>query len=406
MEGPTIPIPVFPDRLVRDGGQDAPPAPSPGRVASIDALRGFDMFWIAGGGALVISLLHIFVDPFPAWLEYQLNHPNWEGFSAWDMIMPLFLFIVGAAMPFSFAKRAARGATKSDLYAKILVRAGVLFVFGMAAQGNLLKYDLSELHIFCNTLQAIACGYVIAAFVMLNFRIIWQLLAVAALLAGYWGLMMFVPFGGKPAGTLEPGANLAQYIDTLILGRFRDPGTTYTWILSSLGFGATVLLGVFAGYVLRTDKEPKAKCAALAALGIVCLGIGWFWGWRDSEYRFPIIKHIWTSTMVLWAGGWSFLLLALFHLCLEVLGWKKLAFVFVVIGANAIAVYMAKSLFDFHHVGDIFVGGLARNLKEWMTGDSAELAARLGQFIRDLAAFGVIWLVCLFLYVKRTFIRV
>ena len=79
---------------------------------------------------------------------------------------------------------------------------------------------------------------------------------------------------------------------------------------------------------------------------------------------------------------------------------------YCVIGANAIAVYMARSLFDFHHIGDIFVGGLARNLKEWMTGDSAALAARLGQFIRDFAAFGVIWLVCLFLYVKRTFIRV
>ncbi|HNR97983.1 MAG TPA: DUF5009 domain-containing protein [Planctomycetota bacterium] len=400
MDGPTIPIPAFGERYPRDGEA------RPGRVASIDALRGFDMFWIAGGGALLSAFLGIFVDPFPDWLRYQLSHPDWEGFSAWDMIMPLFLFIVGTAMPFSFAKRIERGAGKGDLYAKIFIRAGVLFVFGMMVQGNLLEYNLARLQLYSNTLQAIACGYVIAAFVMLNFRVLWQLLAVVALLAGYWGLMMFVPFEGKPAGTLEPDANLARYIDALILGRFRDPGTTYTWVLSSLGFGATVLLGVFAGYVLRADKEPKAKCASLAALGIVCLAIGWFWGWRPSDYRFPIIKHVWTSTMVLWAGGWSYLLLALFHLCIEVCGWRKPAFFFIVLGANAIAVYMAWNLFDFHHIGDIFTGGLVQNLKEWMSGDHAALAERIGRFIRDLAAFGALWLICLFLYVKRTFIRV
>ncbi len=414
MDGPTIPIPSSPDeRFLTDlRADEPPPAPPPPstsseRVLAIDALRGFDMFWIVGGGALVMGLVKLLGTP-PDWFVYQMRHPDWVGFSAWDMIMPLFLFIVGAAMPFSFAKRTARGATKKDLYVKVAIRAAVLFVFGMAAQGNLLAYDLSKLHIFCNTLQAIACGYVIAAVVMLQLRIVWQLLALVALLGGYWLLLTFVPFGGHPAGTLDPNANLARYIDELILGRFRD-GTTYTWILSSLGFGATTLLGVFAGAVLRGDKTPTAKCTALLVLGIVCLALGWVWGWHESSYRLPIIKHIWTSTMVLWAGGWSYLLLALFYLCIDVIGWKRWAFVFVVIGANAIAIYMAKSLFDFHHVGDIFVGGLLDNLKEWTAGGAERTVAFVGNlcaFIRDLAAFAVIWLLLLFLYVKKTFIRV
>jgi predicted acyltransferase len=400
MDGPTIAIPS--DSVDGFRSDDAPGASPPGsrRILAIDAVRGFDMFWIAGGGALLLSFVQLFGAP-PAWLKDQLGHPEWVGFSAWDMIMPLFLFIVGAAMPFSFATRVARGATKKDLYVKVCIRAAILFVLGLAAQGNLLAYDLSKLHLFCNTLQAIACGYAIAAVVMLELRIIWQLLALVALLGGYWLLMMFVPFGGHPAGTLDPRANLALYIDEFVLGGFRD-GTTYTWILSSLGFGATTLLGVFAGYVLRTDKEPKAKCIALIALGMVCLAIGWAWGFHESDYRFPIIKHIWTSTMVFWAGGWSYLLLALFYLCIDVIGWKRGAFFFVVIGANAIAVYMANSLFDFHRIGDIFVGGLVANLKEWTDGGAEDL----GAFIRNVAAFATIWLLLLFLYAKRTFIRV
>jgi predicted acyltransferase len=371
-------------------------APGRGRVLSIDALRGFDMFWIIGGEGVALALLALLasvVGPMPEWLPYHMGHTEWIGFSAWDLIMPLFLFVVGAVMPLSFDRRIEAGQSRSRLYLKIFQRFVILFVLGMIAQGNLLEYDLAKLHLFSNTLQAIACGYVIAALAILNLRWWGQILLTIALLAGYWALMMFVPFGDHPAGTLKPDANLALYLDEMILGRFRD-GTTYAWILASMTFGATVLLGVFAGRILKSSASNPVKVGGLVALGAGCLAAGWAWGlW------FPIIKHLWTSSMVLWAAGWSYLLLALFYLVIDVWGFRKWAFPLVVIGANAIAVYMAAHVFDFHEIGDVFVGNLVPYLVP-------RFDPAAGDLLRNIAAVVVIWLILLYMYRKRTFLRV
>ena len=176
---------------------------------SVDALRGFDMFWIIGGREVFIALMGLFISPMPLWLRTQMDHVRWEGFSAWDLIMPLFLFIVGTAMPFSFARRIEAGASKAALYRKILVRTVILFVLGMAAQGNLLAADLSKLHLYCNTLQAIACGYLVVSVAMLQLRIVGQIVVAAALLVGYWLLMLVVPVPGHGAGLLDENVNLA-----------------------------------------------------------------------------------------------------------------------------------------------------------------------------------------------------
>jgi len=381
-------------------------APGGGRVVSIDALRGFDMFWIIGGRAVFLAIVGLFVTDLPPSLQEQMDHPAWVGFSAWDMIMPLFLFVVGAVMPFSFARRLEEGQSKAQLYRKIVIRTLVLFVLGMVAQGNLLDFDLSTLHIYSNTLQAIACGYFVAAMLLLDLSVFWQIVITAALLVGYWELLMVIPVPGYEAGILEPRLNLARYIDQAILGRFVD-GTTYTWILSGMGFAATVMLGVFSGQLLRSRQHPWLKVLYLVLIGLGCLGLGWLWSpW------FPIIKHIWSSSMVLWAGGWSFLLLALFYAVIDVIGLKWLAYPFVVIGANAIAVYMVTRLVDFHHVSDPFVAGLARHLDSFR-GVLYRVAAGqtlhevgCGEAFRDVAAFAVIWLILLYMYRKRTFVRI
>ncbi len=378
------------DPLSDEPTAHVPPTPVPGsgRVMSIDVLRGFDMFWIIGGHGIVLSIVALLVDPIPDWLGYQMSHPDWIGFSAWDMIMPLFLFIVGAAMPFSFAKRLQRGDSKRQIYRKIVTRSLVLFVLGMVAQGNLLQLNLSTLHVFCNTLQAIACGYLVSAVLLLHVPTVGQILITSGLLLGYWGTMIWIPIPGQGAGHLEPDLNLALYIDHLILGRF-DDGTTYTWILSSLGFVATVMLGVFAGKLLRTGISAWMKVVWLVLMGLGCLGAGWVWG-----LSFPIIKHLWTSSMVLWAGGWSFLLLALFYAVIDVIGWRRWALPLVVIGSNAIAVYMAAHLIDFHVVSDPLIGGLLTHL------EPAQEA------VRHLAALAVIWLILLYMYRNKTFLRV
>jgi predicted acyltransferase len=377
-----------------------------GRVTSIDALRGFDMFWIIGGRGVFLAIFGLFVTPIPESVQKQMDHPAWVGFSAWDMIMPLFLFVVGVVMPFSFARRLEQGQSKARLYRKIVIRTLVLFVLGMVAQGNLLDFDLSKFHIYSNTLQAIACGYLVAAILLLDLSLFWQILITAALLVGYWELLMAIPVPGYEAGILEPRLNLALYVDKAILGRFED-GLTYTWILSGMGFAATVMLGVFTGQLLRSKHHPWMKVLYLLLMGGGCLGLGWLWSpW------FPIIKHIWSSSMVLWAGGWSILLLALFYMVIDVIGLRWLAFPLVVIGSNAIAVYMVTRLIDFRHLSDPFVHGLARHLDSAFgvlyqvgSGDAVRQVT-CGDALRDVAALAVIWLILLYMYRKRTLIRV
>ena len=343
------------------------------------------MFWIIGGAPLVLAALALVFDPMPEWLGQQFRHADWEGFRALDLVMPLFLFVVGLVMPFSLAKRRD---SLAGVYSKIIRRTIILFVLGIVVQGNLLAFNLSSLHIYCNTLQAIAVGYFVAAIVMLNVPVLGQLAITVALLVGFWAVMMLVPIPGHGAGLLDPEMNFARYVDEMILGRFR-PDDTYTWIVSSMTFSASVLLGVMGGHILKTSWRDWIKLLALTMAGVGCLVAGWVW-----SYWFPIIKHLWTSSMTLWAAGWSFLLLALFYAVIDVVGWRKWAFPLVVIGANAIFVYTATQMFNFHQIGDVFVGGLTQHV-----GQYAEL-------VRHTAALAVIWLILLYMYRKGTFIRV
>lgn len=392
----------------------SPSGPAAGRIASLDALRGFDMFWIAGGHAAVIAVLGIFLTPLPDWLKEQLGHAKWEGFTAWDMIMPLFLFVVGAAMPLAFVKRWESGATTGSMYWRVIRRVVVLWVLGMAVQGNLLVADEKWIHIFSNTLQAIAVGYLVASILLMHLPVFGQVIVTALLLVGYWLLMLLVPFGGAPAGTMEETVNLARHIDEIVLGQFRD-GTTYTWLLSGMGFAAMVLLGVFAGHLLRSRWSGLMKVVWLVLLGGLCLALGWFWagGFDNLEqlgnvtlvgaWRFPIIKHLFTSSMVLWAVGWCYLLLALFYLLIDVLRLRWLGFVFEVIGANAIFAYVGWNLFhgSFQNVANVLLGGLTRYF-----GTLPEPMPAIGQALVPVGAVIVLWLVLYYMYRKGTFLRV
>jgi predicted acyltransferase len=362
------------------------------RIVSLDALRGFDMFWIVGGQGLALAAAGYLWGSPPGWLKHQLEHVAWEGFTAWDLIMPLFLFVVGAAMPFSFSRRMEAGQSKAGLYGKIIRRTVVLFILGMIVQGNLLDFNSSTLHVYCNTLQAIAAGYLVAGFVILNVGILGQVIVTLILLIAYWLLLRFVPFDGHPAGTLEPNANLALAVDKFILGRFID-GTQppYTWILSSMTFAATVMLGVLSGHILRAKTKRWQKLFALIAAGIACLAAGWAWAeWGG----FPWIKHIWTSSMALWAAGWSFLLLAIFFFLIDIIGWRWWAFPFVVIGMNAITIYVANRFIPFRGISESLVGGAARH-----AGAAEQLTV---QFTAVLLA----WLLLYHLYRQRIFLRI
>lgn len=364
----------------------------PRRILSIDALRGFDMFWIMGpecGHWVVTATVAWIFGSVPPWLKSQMDHPAWVGFSAWDMIMPLFLFIVGAAMPFSIGRRLDQGASRWDIYVKSARRVLLLWMLGMICQGDLLSWQWSSLKWYSNTLQAISAGYLITIVSLVELRTARRCaVCAAALLVVYWLLMSFVPVPGHGTGVYSPDGNLAIWIDKTLMGNHQD-GTTYTWILSSIGFGATVLIGSLAGMLLKFHGPGARSVLLLAAAGLACLAVGWIWSWY-----MPVIKHLWTSSMVLWAAGWSLLLLALFHWIIDVRGWCLWAFPFRVIGANAIVAYMVQPLFDIHRIATRWFGGLAAHCGQ---AHDVVLAA---------LTTGMVWFVLWWLYHRRIYVRI
>jgi len=363
------------------------PVGSSQRLMCVDALRGFDMLWIIGGAEVLVNFSTATGIGFLSNMEVNFDH-TWGQFHFYDIIMPLFLFIVGVVMPISFKNRLAKGATRKILYRHIIKRVIILYILGLIASGHLLTFDTTKIHLWTDTLHAIAVGYLVSSILILEVNRKWHIPITAFLLVLYWLVMALIPIPGKGAGIYEPEVNLALYVDNAVLGHWQE-GSGWTYILTNMTFICSVMLGVFAGQLLQSDRTPMKKAGLLALIGICCVIAGKVWGiW------FPIIHHLWTSSLVLFAGGLSFLLLALFYLIIDIWGYKKWSFFFVVIGMNAIAVYVATHLFDFTKIGNVFVGGLLKYLGPW------------AGFVEASAALAVIWLILYWMYKQKTFIKI
>ncbi|UCC21455.1 MAG: DUF5009 domain-containing protein [Planctomycetota bacterium] len=362
-----------------------------GRLASIDALRGFDMFWIIGGEAVFASLHSIFKGPKTGFIARQLEHVKWEGFRFEELIFPLFLFIVGTVLPFSVSRRIERGQSRRTLYLHIFKRAGVLILLGLILSG-LLRFNWPEMR-WSGVLQRIGLCYFFAALLVMNTKWRTQLAVAAAILLLYWAAMTLIPVPGYGPGVITPEGCLSSYIDqNLLPGKISEQNYGYganEGIISTLPAICTTLLGALAGHWLRSKYSPNRKAASLAAAGLICLLAGYLWG-----MSFPIIKNIWTSSFVLVSAGYSLLLLALFYWVIDVKGYKKWAFFFIVIGMNAITIYYIQWIVSFDTVAAFFVDGIAR---------CAGLAKPL---VLASGALAVKWLLLLFLYRRRIFLKV
>jgi predicted acyltransferase len=339
------------DQEIMTNGSN-PSGQSPRRVVSIDALRGFDMFWIMGGDAFFIALFAWFGTPFFLSLSKQLDHSSWNGFTFYDLIFPLFLFIVGAAIPFALGRRIDQGDSKKSLHLQILKRTIILFILGLIHNG-LFDLNFSEMR-YAGVLQRIAVCYAVAAFLFVNFKIRTQAIISAVILLGYWAVMKLVTVPGFGPGVLTPEGNLSAYLDRNFL-----PGSFCCFgfgdnegILSTLPAVATAMFGVFAGLWLKSKSDGMKKVYGLLAAAATALVLGLLW-----HLVFPINKLIWSSSYVLYSAGWSLILLALFYWIIDVRGWRKWAFPFVVIGLNPITIYVAQALFDFGIIANIFVHG-------------------------------------------------
>ncbi len=319
------------------------------RLLSLDALRGFDMFWIVGGDGFLRVLFTLirkncFPKLLPMWPQEQFEHVDWNGFHFEDLIFPLFVFLAGVSLPFSLGKRVENGEHRILLYWRIVRRTALLVILGLIYNdGGLLTFKFANMR-YPSVLGRVGLAYGIAAIVMLNTKVCGRVAWLLIFLFGYWAAMMWIPVPGVGAGHLEPGANLADYIDLHVLpGRTHRGNGDPEGLLSTVTAVSTALMGLLAGQWLRDGgRKPLSKVYGLFAAAGVSLALGAAWApW------FPINKNLWTSSFVLWAGGWSLLLLALFYLIIDVWGWRRWAFPFVVIGLNPLTIYLADRFIDF-----------------------------------------------------------
>ena len=293
------------------------------------------------------------------------THVDWEGFSSWDLVMPLFMFMSGITIPFALSRYKREG-NKGVAYRRIIKRVVLLWLLGMVCQGNLLGLNPDRIYIYSNTLQAIAMGYLIASVLYLNCSVKAQVGVAAMLLLAFWGCMEWIQVEGFGAGNYTPEANFAEWVDCAVLGRFRDgaiveggevifsPWYRYTWVLSSLTFGVTTLSGMFAGYILKSAEiQPIRKFYFLMGIGTVLVAMGWLWG-----MQMPVIKKLWTSSMVLVSSGYCFILMAIFYFVIDYKKMGKALGFFKVYGTNSIAAYMLATCVNFSSVSGSLLYGL------------------------------------------------
>jgi len=357
------------------------------RILSIDAARGFDMFWIIGGSELLTRLAAAIHPGAGAFIKTQMEHVPWEGFHFMDLVMPLFVFLAGCSLPFSIDSRKQRGDSTAKIYLHTIQRTSVLWVFGMMLQGRLLEYDWSRLVFYSNTLQSIAAGTFFGTVLLLHFGKKTQVGITAACVILFGLLLRFAPVPGHGAGILTAEGNFAHYVDALVLRTLDAPA--YTWTLSTLGFVATAMLGTFAGDILRLRASKGRIALLLFAAGTALTLTGWVGG-----FFIPIIKHIWNETFVLYSGGLCFLCLAFFYTMIDVLGWRRWALFFVVIGMNAIFIYMATHLFNFNWFSDRLVQGLKHHTDTFYP------------LISAAARFAVGYALLLWLYRRKIYFKI
>ena len=383
------------DEMVVDPTADTPtepvktPAP---RLASLDALRGFDMFWIVGGGTLATALSGYVAWPWLDWVVEHLEHKKWDGFAYYDLIFPLFLFIAGVAMPFSLTRRLEDGERKRRLYVRVFRRAALLVLLGFIYNG-LLRFDWETMR-YPSVLGRIGLAYLFAALIVLRFGVISQFIWLVVILLGYWAAMTLIPVPGHGAGVLTMEGSLAGYVDRAVLpGRLYKEVHDPEGLLSTIPAIGTALLGALAGALLRARRPgPILTTIILAAAGWACLEIGELW-----NLTFPINKNLWTSSFALVAGGRSLLLLAGFYFVIDVCRLEFLVFPFIVIGMNPITIYLcAHGLIDFQHTTQALFGGALEHYAQ----------EPLRPVLWALSVLLVEWLFLFFLYRKKVFLRV
>jgi predicted acyltransferase len=361
------------------------------RIVSIDVLRGLAMFLILamdiGGAPIFQTFTKLWGENFADAAANQFRYDFTEGLRLCFIAMPMFLFVVGLVIPYSLNNRLLQK-DRQKIYLHIIKRAFILFILGEIAGGHLLHLEFAKMPLYNNVLEYIAIGYLVSAVLVLNTTVKVQSVLTVTLLFLYWAIFLIIPVPGSDGEVFSGKMNLAIYLDNVVLGSHHNPGS---WqVLATISFIANMLVGVLIGHLINCHRDNKYKLKLLFASGLTMLLTGIIWG-----LFFPVVRSLWSSSFVLLTCGITTLLLAAFFGIIDILGYKKWAFFFIVFGVNSIAIYMMAHMFDFRLIGNIILGGLS-NLFE----------PNAREFIQALGAMAVMWLIMYWMYREKTFIKI
>ncbi len=397
------------------------------RLLSLDTFRGLIMCTLAiNGFALAKTAASLGYGPdvevdstagqIWQFLSFHNRHPEWNsqfygvGCSYWDLIQPAFMFMVGVAMPYSYASRRRRGDSQSKLVAHALVRSIVLVLLGVFLAT---RYSgLPSNRLLTNVLAQIGLGYFFV-FLLLGRSAKLQIGVAVAILVGYWGWLVQYPVSEtlpqKSLESIEPlsvpqsiakhfaiHTNAAAQADTILLNFWhrQEPVQVHAAGYATLNFVpsmVTMLLGVLAGTLLRSDRSDGEKVRNLLIGGLLCMTLAII----ASYTVCPIVKKIWTPAWTLYSGAWVLWILAALYFVIDVKGWKFWTFPLVVVGTNSLAIYL-----------------MSQSFKPWIAGrwevylGDEIFSGSYGPTVEAVCIFAVLWLACLYLYRSKIFFRV
>ncbi len=362
------------------------------RLLSIDALRGFDMFFISGGAAF-LHIIHNKTDlEWVNMLSAQMEHPAWNGFTFYDFIMPLFLFISGVSLSFSLSSGVKRNVSKNDLYKKAFKRMVILMILGIIYKNAPVPiFDPSDIR-FSSVLGRIGMATFVTTLLYLNFSIKQRFYWVMGILLSFYGAVYLIPVPGYGAGDLSFDGNLVGWLDRLIMpGRLSQGTFDQLGISTQLPSLCLTILGAWAGDMLREENMNEGKrLQNLLIIGSSLVVGGLIW-----SIHFPINKHLWTSSFILLTAGMGFLAIALFYWIIDILGFRKWAFFFKVIGMNSLTIYFTYSFINFGYTSSkIFSGFLSPIDENWH------------EFILSFCTAGLVWIFLYILYRNKLFIKI
>ncbi|MCF2519528.1 acyltransferase family protein [Dyadobacter sp. CY351] len=361
------------------------------RLASMDALRGFDMLMISGGGAFIFLLGgKTGINAVDA-ISAQFIHPEWHGFTFYDFIFPLFLFLAGTSLAFSVTGALAKGISQSEILRKTFKRMLILIALGILDKNAPIDlFDPAQIR-YGSVLGRIGLATFIGAIFYLNFSFTNRIWIAISTLILYYLALIFIPVPGYGAGDLSFEGNLVGWFDRNFMpGKLKQGTYDELALLTQFPSICLTLFGTIAGDILLRSHIARTKLMQLFFCGIVGIVSGLIW-----NLAFPINKHLWSSSFIMLTSGMAFTLLAIFYWIIDVKGCKKWAFFFQVIGMNSLVIYLAVRFIDFNASSKLLFEGIYKYSPE-----------KWHEVFNALGGFVIVWFFLYFLYRHKIFVKV